>query len=118
MAPCLPQETSARECRLVSVTLKGTRSSANNTPYATTGTANAPAFLLIRTKPSRRGCGLDIFSVQERYGLVWVRLVDNGPLPLPEMREWEDPYYLNLIPDSVMINAAAGRQVEGFLDVS
>jgi vanillate O-demethylase monooxygenase subunit len=34
---------------------------------------------------------LDMFSVQERYGMVWVRLVDNGPLPFPEMREWEDP---------------------------
>ena len=61
---------------------------------------------------------LDMFSVQERYGLVWVRLVDNGPRPLPEMREWEDPDYLDVLPDSVIINAAAGRQVEGFLDVS
>jgi vanillate O-demethylase monooxygenase subunit len=59
-----------------------------------------------------------MFSVQERYGLVWVRLVDNGPLLLPEMREWEDPDYLNVLPDSVTIDAAAGRQVEGFLDVS
>ncbi|WP_213806838.1 aromatic ring-hydroxylating dioxygenase subunit alpha [Granulicella sp. dw_53] len=61
---------------------------------------------------------LDMFGVQERYGLVWVRLVDDGPLPLPEMTEWEDPDYLNVLPDSVAINAAAGRQVEGFLDVS
>ena len=61
---------------------------------------------------------LDMFSVQESYGLVWVRLTDNGPRPLPEMREWEDPDYLNVLPDSVMIEAAAGRQVEGFLDVS
>jgi vanillate O-demethylase monooxygenase subunit len=61
---------------------------------------------------------LDMFSVQERYGLVWVRLVDNGPRPLPEMREWEDPDYLDVLPDSVNINATAGRQVEGFLDVS
>ena len=59
-----------------------------------------------------------MFSVQERYGLVWVRLVDNGPRPLPEMREWEDTDYLTVLPDSANINAAAGRQVEGFLDVS
>ncbi|SRR5258708_5213223 len=59
-----------------------------------------------------------MFSVQERYGLVWLRLVDNGPHPLPEMREWEDADYLNVLPDSVIINAAAGRQIEGFLDVS
>jgi phenylpropionate dioxygenase-like ring-hydroxylating dioxygenase large terminal subunit len=61
---------------------------------------------------------LDMFSVQERYGLVWVRLVDNGPRPLPEMREWEDTDYLPVLPDSVNINATAGRQVEGFIDVS
>ena len=61
---------------------------------------------------------LDMYSVQERYGLVWVRLLDNGPMPLPEMTEWEDPSYLQVLPESVHIQAAAGRQVEGFLDVS
>src|ERR1700723_3723584 len=61
---------------------------------------------------------LKMFSVQERYGLVWVRLVDNGPLSLPEMKEWYDPDYLQVLPDSVSINASAGRQAEGFLDVS
>jgi vanillate O-demethylase monooxygenase subunit len=34
------------------------------------------------------------------------------------MAEWDDPDYLPVLPDSVAINAAAGRQVEGFLDVS
>lgn len=61
---------------------------------------------------------LDIYQAQERYGLVWVRLVNNGPQPLPEMREFEDPSYLPVLPDSVDIEAAAGRQIEGFLDVS
>src|SRR3984885_11333424 len=61
---------------------------------------------------------LKMFPVQERYGLVWVRLVDNRPLALPEMKEWDDPAYMRVLPDSVAIEAAAGRQVEGFLDVS
>ena len=61
---------------------------------------------------------LQMFWAQERYGLVWVRLVDDGPAPLPEMKEWDDPEYLQVLPDSVQIEAAAGRQVEGFLDVS
>jgi phenylpropionate dioxygenase-like ring-hydroxylating dioxygenase large terminal subunit len=61
---------------------------------------------------------LDMYPAQERYGLVWVRLVDDGPRPLPEMTEWESPEYLQVLPDSVDIGAAAGRQVEGFLDVS
>jgi phenylpropionate dioxygenase-like ring-hydroxylating dioxygenase large terminal subunit len=61
---------------------------------------------------------LDIYQARERYGLIWVRLVDNGPIPLPEMKEFEDPDYLPVLPDSVAIEAAAGRQIEGFLDVS
>jgi phenylpropionate dioxygenase-like ring-hydroxylating dioxygenase large terminal subunit len=61
---------------------------------------------------------LQMFPAQERYGLVWVRLVDDGPRPLPEMPEWGDPTYIQVLPDSVDIAAAAGRQVEGFLDVS
>ncbi len=58
------------------------------------------------------------YSVMERYGLVWVRLVDNGATHFPNFDEWDNPDYLQVLPDSVDINAAAGRQVEGFLDVS
>jgi phenylpropionate dioxygenase-like ring-hydroxylating dioxygenase large terminal subunit len=61
---------------------------------------------------------LDMYQAQEHYGLVWVRLVDTGPLSLPKMKEWEDPEYLQVLPDSVTIEASAGRQIEGFLDVS
>jgi vanillate O-demethylase monooxygenase subunit len=59
-----------------------------------------------------------MYPAQERYGLVWVRLVDDGPRALPEMKEWEDADYLQVLPESSAINAAAGRQIEGFLDVS
>ncbi len=61
---------------------------------------------------------LRTYPVQERYGLIWVRLVDDGPRPLPEFAEWDDPDYLQVLPDSVALKASAGRQVEGFLDVS
>jgi phenylpropionate dioxygenase-like ring-hydroxylating dioxygenase large terminal subunit len=61
---------------------------------------------------------LDMYRGQERYGLVWVRLVDDGPCALPEMDEWYDPDYLQVRLASVDIKAAAGRQIEGFLDVS
>jgi vanillate O-demethylase monooxygenase subunit len=61
---------------------------------------------------------LDMYGAQEAYGLVWVRLVDDGPRPLPAMTEWDDADYLTVLPDSVAIAAAAGRQIEGFLDVS
>lgn len=61
---------------------------------------------------------LDMYKAQEAYGLVWVRLVDDGPRPLPQFGAWNDADYLQVLPDDVLINAAAGRQVEGFLDVS
>ncbi|WP_058188239.1 aromatic ring-hydroxylating oxygenase subunit alpha [Terracidiphilus gabretensis] len=65
---------------------------------------------------------LDMYQAQEKYGLIWVRLLnnnlDNGQQELPELAEWEDPDYLQVHLDSVDIKAAAGRQVEGFLDVS
>lgn len=61
---------------------------------------------------------LRTFPVREAFGLIWTRLVDTGPVPFPEMSEWDDPDYLQVLPDSVFMQAAAGRQVEGFLDVS
>lgn len=61
---------------------------------------------------------LQSYPAQESYGLVWVRLVDDGPRPLPEFGMWSDPDYLQVLPESVNIEAAAGRQIEGFLDVS
>jgi vanillate O-demethylase monooxygenase subunit len=61
---------------------------------------------------------LKTYPVMERYGLVWTRLVDNGPVPFPEMSEWDDPDYIQVLPNAVDLNAAAGRQIEGFLDVS
>ncbi len=61
---------------------------------------------------------IDMYKAQEAFGLVWVRLVDDGPRCLPEMKEWDDPDYLQVRLDSVDIQAAAGRQIEGFLDVS
>ena len=61
---------------------------------------------------------LDMYQAQDRFGLVWVRLVDSGKAPLPELAEWSDPAYVQVLPESVSIRAAAGRQIEGFLDVS
>jgi vanillate O-demethylase monooxygenase subunit len=62
---------------------------------------------------------LTMYAVRERYGLVWVRLHDDGdPAQLPDMIEWDDPAYVHVLPDAVPIEAAAGRQIEGFLDVS
>ena len=61
---------------------------------------------------------LTAYAVTERYGLVWVRLVDNGGVHVPYFQEWNDPDYIQVVPASAAHEAAAGRQVEGFLDVS
>jgi phenylpropionate dioxygenase-like ring-hydroxylating dioxygenase large terminal subunit len=58
------------------------------------------------------------FPVREQYGLIWTRLVDNGPSSFPDFNEWDNPDYLQVLPNSVELNASAGRQIEGFLDVS
>jgi vanillate O-demethylase monooxygenase subunit len=61
---------------------------------------------------------LHMFRTQEAFGLVWVQLIENNEAKLPEMKEWSDPDYIQVLPNSVSMNASAGRQVEGFLDVS
>jgi phenylpropionate dioxygenase-like ring-hydroxylating dioxygenase large terminal subunit len=61
---------------------------------------------------------LHMLQAQEAYGLIWVQLVANDKAQLPEMKEWSDPNYLQVLPNSVLMNASAGRQMEGFLDVS
>jgi len=61
---------------------------------------------------------LQSYPVEERYGLIWTRLVNDGPRPLPDFEEWNDPDFLQVLPGSVEMNASAGRQIEGFLDVS
>jgi len=49
--------------------------------------------------------------VQEAYGLVWVRLVDDGPRALPVMEEWSDPDYLQVLP-----NAADAKKIQKKID--
>ena len=56
-----------------------------------------------------------------RAGILWsglVQLIENAESSLPEMKEWSDPDYLQVFPNSVSMTASAGRQIEGFLDVS
>ncbi len=67
---------------------------------------------------------LKLYSVREAYGLVWVKLLGDefADRYFPQFPEWnEQDYngeYIQVLPDSVSMKAAAGRQMEGFLDVS
>ena len=61
---------------------------------------------------------LKTYPVQEAYGLVWTNLSGSSQHPLPELPAWDDPDYQQILPDAVDLEAAAGRQIEGFLDVA
>lgn len=81
--------------------------------------ASIPAKLCLKTYPAR-----------EAYGLIWTCLGDlaaetsvessavQSADPLPDFWEWDDPSYQQILPEAVDIRAAAGRQMEGFLDVA
>jgi vanillate O-demethylase monooxygenase subunit len=61
---------------------------------------------------------LQTYPVREGYGLVWVRLVEDGPREIPAFEEWNDPDYLQILPEAFVWKASAGRQLESFIDVS
>lgn len=61
---------------------------------------------------------LQTYPVQEAYGLIWTTLGGMPTQPLPDFHEWDDPSYQQILPEPVDLAAAAGRQVEGFLDVA
>lgn len=60
---------------------------------------------------------LKTYPVKEAYGLIWTSLGGGEQFDLPDFHEWNDPDYQQILPDAVNLDAAAGRQVEGFLDV-
>nr|WP_313898052.1 aromatic ring-hydroxylating dioxygenase subunit alpha [Nodosilinea sp. LEGE 07298] len=61
---------------------------------------------------------LKTYPVKEAYGLIWTSLSSGEQYPLPELPTWDDPDYQQILPDAVNLEAAAGRQIEGFLDVA
>jgi vanillate O-demethylase monooxygenase subunit len=61
---------------------------------------------------------LHTYPVEEKYGLIWTCLSGKPALPLPDVAEFYDPKYQHALPDPIDLNAAAGRQLEGFLDVA
>jgi vanillate O-demethylase monooxygenase subunit len=61
---------------------------------------------------------LRMHPVREAYGLIWVQIAATPEAPFPEFSEWTRADYVQVLPQSVTLNSSAGRQVEGFLDVS
>jgi len=61
---------------------------------------------------------LHTYPVEEKYGLIWVCLSGHPANILPDVPEWDTPGYQCVIPEPIDLSAAAGRQLEGFLDVA
>lgn len=60
---------------------------------------------------------LTIYEVQERYGMVWVRLDKSGDIPLPEIPEFENDWTY-LLPDQVPTGCGFRREIDNYLDMS
>jgi phenylpropionate dioxygenase-like ring-hydroxylating dioxygenase large terminal subunit len=61
---------------------------------------------------------LRMHPAREAYGLIWTQVVEDASAAFPDFPEWDHPEYLQVLPDAVSLRSSAGRQVEGFLDVS
>ena len=66
-----------------------------------------PPKLCLRTHP-----------VREAFGLIWTQIVASPESPFPDFSGWNAPGDVQVLPESVALKSSAGRQVEGFLDVS
>jgi phenylpropionate dioxygenase-like ring-hydroxylating dioxygenase large terminal subunit len=61
---------------------------------------------------------LKTYPVAERHGLIWTCLSGQPANVLPEVPEWDNPHYQQANPIPLDLEASAGRQLEGFMDVA
>jgi vanillate O-demethylase monooxygenase subunit len=65
------------------------------------------------------GIRLHTFPCVERYGLLWTCLDPTAGEPqIPPFAAWDRPDFLSVLLPHVDMAAAAGRQIEGFIDVA
>jgi phenylpropionate dioxygenase-like ring-hydroxylating dioxygenase large terminal subunit len=61
---------------------------------------------------------LQNFAVQERYGMIWVRLSEHESAPLPEVPEFENPDWTYIVAPPMRFQSGSRREVENYLDMS
>jgi phenylpropionate dioxygenase-like ring-hydroxylating dioxygenase large terminal subunit len=61
---------------------------------------------------------LHTFDVQERYGVVWVKLDRRTWAPLPSVPEFEDPAWQFVAAEPMEFRCGFRREVENFLDMT
>jgi vanillate O-demethylase monooxygenase subunit len=60
---------------------------------------------------------LAVVAAVERFGLIWVSLRGEEPR-LPRFEAWDSEDFFKVVCNPIDIAGSAGRQIEGFLDVS
>lgn len=59
------------------------------------------------------------YPAVERYGLIWTCLdPQDEVVDIPNMPHWDEPEFQQIVCPTIDIQAFAGRQLEGFLDVA
>ena len=61
---------------------------------------------------------LTLHPVQERYGMIWVRLDPEELAPLPQVPEFEDPRWTYSIAEPMVFQAGFRREIENYLDMT
>ncbi len=63
---------------------------------------------------------LVVYPAVEKYGLIWVCLMPEAgsAADIPVMPHWDDAGFQQIVCPAFEVNAFAGRQVEGFIDVA
>lgn len=61
---------------------------------------------------------LRTYAIQERYGLIWVKLDPTGPHALPEVAEFEDPRWAYRLGPPMPFRSGWRREVENYLDMT
>jgi phenylpropionate dioxygenase-like ring-hydroxylating dioxygenase large terminal subunit len=61
---------------------------------------------------------LTAYAVQERYGMIWVRLDREELAPLPPVPEFEDPRWTYTVAEPMVFQAGFRREIENYLDMT
>ncbi len=58
------------------------------------------------------------YGVQERYGMIWVRLEQAGPPELPAVPEFEDQRWTFVLGPPMVFQSGFRREIENYLDMT
>ena len=67
---------------------------------------------------ARKHACLTTYAVQERYGMIWVRLSDQEAAPLPDIPEYESDEWEYVVADPMLFGTGFRREIDNYLDMS